>query len=76
VRYYLDFCREYGFRESDIKSLTPFIDKLKEKKQTKNKSRQLMQYHYYMNIIQPKMKRMMYLKPIKRQIQVKNSDLR
>jgi len=74
LRYYPDFCRKYDFGQSDRKSLTPFIDKLKEKKQTNNKSRQLMQYHYYMNIIQPKMKRLVYLKPIKRQYQGKKGE--
>lgn len=34
LRYYLDFCQKYGFRQSDKKSLPHFINKLKEKKQT------------------------------------------
>ncbi|MFC1813765.1 hypothetical protein ACFL03_13855 [Thermodesulfobacteriota bacterium] len=34
LRYYLDFCQKYGFRQSDTKSLLHFIKKLKEKKQT------------------------------------------
>ena len=34
LRYYLDFCHKYGLKEYDTQSLTPFINKLKEKKQT------------------------------------------
>ena len=34
LRYYLDFCQKYGFRQSDTKSVKPFINKLKEKNQT------------------------------------------
>lgn len=32
--YYLDFCSKYSFNESDTQSLSRFIRKLKEKKQT------------------------------------------
>lgn len=52
VRYYLDFCRKYDFRESVRESLTPFIDKLKEKKQSNQKQKQAVNaisllYGYY-----------------------------
>ncbi|MBN1636636.1 MAG: hypothetical protein JW920_08985, partial [Deltaproteobacteria bacterium] len=52
MRYYLDFCRKYDFRYSDRKSLTPFIDKLKEKKQTNQQQKQAVNaisllYEYY-----------------------------
>lgn len=40
LRYYLDFCQKYGFRQSDTKSLTPFINKLREKKQTNRQQKQ------------------------------------
>ena len=33
LRFYLDFCHKYGFRENDSKSLAPYIDKLRSKKQ-------------------------------------------
>ena len=31
LRYYLDFCRKYNFKESEKKSLPHFIKKLKAK---------------------------------------------
>ena len=34
LRYYLDFCRKYNFKESEKKSLPHFINKLNEKKQS------------------------------------------
>jgi hypothetical protein len=34
LRYYLDFCRKYHFKEADKKSLPHFIEKLKGKNQT------------------------------------------
>jgi integron integrase len=40
LRYYLDFCNKYGFRQSDKNSLAPFINKLKEKKQTDGQQKQ------------------------------------
>ena len=40
LRYYLDFCHKYGFKEYDTQSLTPFISKLKEKKQTAAQQKQ------------------------------------
>jgi hypothetical protein len=40
LRYYLDFCQKYGFRQSDTKSLPHFIKKLKEKKQTDQQQKQ------------------------------------
>ena len=40
LRYYLDYCQKYGLDESDKGSLSPFINKLKEKKQTDNQQKQ------------------------------------
>ena len=34
LRYYLDFCHKYGFNASDPRSLSGFVRKLEEKKQT------------------------------------------
>ena len=34
LRYYLDFCRKYHFKEADKKSLSHFIEKLTAKNQT------------------------------------------
>ncbi len=39
LRYYLDFCHKYGFEKDDAKSLKPFVEKLKSKKQN-SKQRQ------------------------------------
>ena len=36
LRFYLDFCQKYGFREADPGSLPPFIEKLRSKKQNVN----------------------------------------
>ncbi|HOP47975.1 MAG TPA: hypothetical protein PK874_09955 [Desulfobacteraceae bacterium] len=52
MRYYLDFCRKYDFRYSDREILTPFIDKLKENKQTNQQQKQAVNaisllYGYY-----------------------------
>ncbi|MBW2166933.1 MAG: hypothetical protein JRG74_12815 [Deltaproteobacteria bacterium] len=35
LRYYLDFCRKYNFLQTQCGSLTHFLVKLQEKKQTK-----------------------------------------
>jgi len=40
LRYYLDYCNKYGFNESDPRSLSGFIRKLEEKKQTKKQREQ------------------------------------
>jgi hypothetical protein len=40
LRYYLDFCRKYNFKESGKKSLPHFINKLKEKKQSDQQQNQ------------------------------------
>ena len=40
LRYYLDFCRKYDFKEADKKSLPHFIKKLKAKKQTDQQQNQ------------------------------------
>ena len=34
VRYYIDFCQKYKFTEAKEDSLSPFIDKLRQKRQT------------------------------------------
>lgn len=36
LRFYLDFCHKYGLGENDSGSLTPFIEKLRSKKQNEN----------------------------------------
>ncbi|CAB1062599.1 Integron integrase IntIPac [Olavius sp. associated proteobacterium Delta 1] len=40
LRYYLDFCRKYNFKESDKNSLPHFVKKLKAKKQTDQQQNQ------------------------------------
>jgi hypothetical protein len=40
LRYYLDFCQKYGFRQSDTKSMASFIKKLREKRQTDQQQKQ------------------------------------
>ncbi len=40
LRFYLDFCRKYHFPEELRGSLTPFLGKLEEKKQTKAQQQQ------------------------------------
>ncbi len=40
LRYYLDFCQKYKFKEADKKSLPNFIKKLKAKKQTDQQQNQ------------------------------------
>ncbi len=40
LRYYLDFCQKYNFKESEKKSLPHFINKLKEKKQSDQQQNQ------------------------------------
>jgi hypothetical protein len=49
LRYYLDFCQKYGFKQSDTKSLPHFMKKLKEKKQTDLQQKQAADaiYIYY-----------------------------
>jgi hypothetical protein len=39
LRYYLDFCEKYDFPDADKESLAPFLQKLKEKNQTKLSNR-------------------------------------
>ncbi len=34
LRYYLDFCHKYNFQQDAKESLSAFIEKLREKKQT------------------------------------------
>jgi len=40
LRFYLDFCRKYRFRETERKSLDQFLLKLKGKKQTDAQQKQ------------------------------------
>jgi len=40
LRYYLDFCQKYNFKQSDKESLSYFIKKLKEKNQTDQQRKQ------------------------------------
>ena len=40
LRYYLDFCQKYNFKQSDKESLSYFIKKLKEKNQTDQQQKQ------------------------------------
>ena len=40
LRYYLDFCHKYGFKESNPQSLPDYIKKLKQKKQTAAQQKQ------------------------------------
>ena len=40
LRYYLDFCLKYNFKESNRKNLANFINKLHEKKQTDHQQKQ------------------------------------
>jgi len=40
LRYYLDFCNKYNFRQTDMKSLPHFIAKLREKKQSPKQQEQ------------------------------------
>jgi hypothetical protein len=40
VRFYLDFCHKYGFPASNRDSLSPFLHKLREKRQTKTQQDQ------------------------------------
>ena len=40
LRYYLDFCQKYNFKQSDKESLSHFIKKLKEKNQTDQQQKQ------------------------------------
>ena len=52
LRYYLDFCKKYSLRQSDKKSLIPFIRNLKEKRQTSHQQKQAVDaislyYGYY-----------------------------
>jgi len=40
LRYYLDFCYKYDFKQSDKESLPHFIKKLREKNQTAQQRKQ------------------------------------
>ena len=40
LRYYLDFCLKYNFKQSHRESLAPFLNKLKEKRQTDQQQKQ------------------------------------
>ncbi len=43
LRYYLDFCHKYDFQQNEKQSLSGFVKKLKEKKQTEKQRKQA--YH-------------------------------
>jgi len=40
VRFYLDFCHKYNFRQKESKSLSAFVEKLREKKQSEKQRKQ------------------------------------
>ncbi len=40
LRYYLDFCHKYSYRQDDGKSLSAFLQKLQEKKQSEQQRKQ------------------------------------
>ena len=44
LRYYLDFCQKYNFKQSDKESLSHFIKKKNQTKQQKNRHFMLFQY--------------------------------
>jgi len=55
LRFYLDFCRKYHFPEELRGSLTPFLGKLEEKKQTKAQQLQASQaITLYFDLLQSK----------------------
>jgi len=50
VRFYLDFCHKYNFRQKEPKSLSAFMKKLKEKSNPKNReSRHTMPLYFMLN---------------------------
>jgi len=58
LRYYLDFCYKYGVKESDTQSLSDYIDKLKEKKQTAAQQQQAVKaINIYYSLIQSQSER-------------------
>ena len=49
LRYYLDFCHKYHFEQYAKESLSAFVEKLREKKNPKNKeSRRIMPFLFIM----------------------------
>jgi integron integrase len=55
LRYYLDFCERYRFSESNSQSLSNFIQKLKEKRQTDAQQKQANEaIHFYYELIRSK----------------------
>jgi hypothetical protein len=40
LRFYLDFCHKYTFRQETNKSMSAFMEKLKEKKQSEKQRKQ------------------------------------
>jgi hypothetical protein len=55
LRYYLDFCHNYGFSEPNPQSLPNFIRKLKEKRQTEAQQKQANDaIHIYYELIRSK----------------------
>ena len=58
LRYYFDFCYKYGLKESDSQSLSDYIDKLKEKKQTAAQQQQAVKaINIYYSLIQSQSER-------------------
>ena len=54
LRYYLDFCQKYHFPPNQEKSLSRFLGKLQEKKQTKTSQEQASQaVSLYYDLIRP-----------------------
>ncbi|MDY6855689.1 MAG: integron integrase [Thermodesulfobacteriota bacterium] len=53
LRYYLDFCQKYGFKETNQESLSAFIRKLVEEKENKNMQKQAVQaVEFYYGFLQ------------------------
>ena len=61
LRYYLDFCRKYNFSQTQRGSLTHFLMKLQEKKQTKAQQDHLIQSRCIMNLYLPRIPFSMFL---------------
>lgn len=55
LRYYLDFCEKYRMVDSEERTLGSFLDKLREKKQTKAQQQQATQaIMIYYQLLQPR----------------------
>jgi len=40
LRYYLDFCHKYSYQQTDTDSLSPFLKKLQQKRQSVHQQKQ------------------------------------